>query len=79
MCAGLESNDQSRTSSPFACIDQRFGFGVSFTVRRMPPLADRLVSPKYYSTNEWILLDPAPSSQSQVEGTAHGLPLVHRR
>ena len=62
MCTGLESDDQSRTSSPFACIDQRFGFSVPFTVSRMPPLADRLVSLKHYRANKWILLDPAPSS-----------------
>ena len=78
MRAGLEGDDQRRPSSPVTGVGQRHRFGVPITVFRMPSLAyqlHRLAGSPHRPAGP---AGPFPSlAKREVEGPAHGLPLVH--
>src|SRR5688572_2980329 len=77
MGAGLESDNQRRPSSPFPSRRQGQSLGVALTKFGVPALSDRLAAGKHNSTNERVRLYPPPPSPGEVEGSGHGLPLVH--
>ena len=77
MRAGLEGDDQRRPSSPITCICQRHSLSVPVAILRMPSFAYDFTIFEHHRTDERIMLNSPPTSQRQIEGTAHRLLLVH--
>jgi hypothetical protein len=79
MGTGLESDDHRRPSSPVSCPSQRHAFSVPVTKFRMPSFPHQFTIPQNHGTHERVRLNSPPASPSEVEGSSHGLLLVHER
>jgi hypothetical protein len=79
MRAGLEGDNHRRPSSPLTRAGQCYCFGVAISEFRVPSFSNQLALLQDHRSNQRIRLDPPPTSPGELEGSAHGLPLVHTR
>jgi hypothetical protein len=62
MRAGLEGDNQRRPASPLTSVSQRHSFSVLGAVLRMPSFAYDFTVFEDHRADQWILLNPAPTS-----------------